>query len=640
MAHNLHAGSYLTMRSVEAIVCELTAVNASITKRSKLDSKTSDSLREKAARQIAYAISNLGDVDFQSAQKLYEAINEAGMSDEATTLMNTAVDGKLDSHLEGQSADIAESSKKLGQDLLYPENWAVDELHSFVSDKSKSFNMKLQMCADHLVWCGVTKPSEKTIGAWLSFCVCLHYKALPSYHILKGFISDLKNMIIASHKPSKFPVIMEYPKSPEALPQHVYDEIFKNDYVPIQISVPHMRDVFANHMPLRGNNKLLKSQTKPSVELAGPEDDGPRKGAAATRPRRSSSSSLGSPKLKEEPSSLGSMSPSPVKTEIPAEPTDDFSSPPDWAADLMNMLSGRESKGSTSSLPPPPVEAMAALTDGPDWAKELHRLLEGACNRAADVKPETALKTEHTPEACKDEPTSEHPSRLGHLQKKLRPKGNLSLRMTHMTDEPAPIGTSDAEPRPTMADLEEKAASALKSVAAKRAEAAAARKKEQIEAAAAKKKEKEEQAAASANKKKGQKTSPSAKTKAGDIRRRLTGKQPQPSSACASSKKSPKAKGASKQGVSVRRMKRPAAVYDSANPPECPEPDDETPIEYNSGKIYNRPNAFRVLRNKSDAYTERSFAHKRWTRPEGFLKSLQAIDDYWAEVQRRGEDVE
>jgi len=638
------------MRSVDAIVCELTAVNASIAKRSKLDSKTSDSLREKAARQIAYAISNLGDVDFQSAQKLYEAINEAGMNDEATTLMNTSVDGKLDSHLDGQSADIAESSKKLGQDLLYPENWTVDELHSSVSDRSKSFNMKLQLCADYLVWCGVTKPSEKTIGVWLSFCVCLHFKVLPSYHILKGFISDLKNMILASHKPAKFPVIMEYPKSPEALPQHVYDEIFKGDYVPIQISVPRMRDVFANHMPLRGNNKLLKSQGKPSVELAAPEDAGPRKGAGISasiperRPRRSSSS-VGSPKLKEETCSLGSASPSPSSVaHVKMEPEDDLSSPPNWAADLMNMLSGRESKGSTSSLPPPPVEAMAALTDGPDWAKELHRLLDGACTRAADVKPEEAVKDEHTPEACKDEPTSEHPSRLGLLQKKLRPKGNLSLRMTHMTDEPAPLYTSDAEPRLTMADLEEKAASALKSVAVKRAEAAAAKKKEQAEAAAAKKTEqteaaatkKKEQAEAAANKKKGQKTSLSAKTKADDIRRRLTGKQPSP--AVASSNKSPKAKGASKQ--TVRTMKRPAAVYTSANPPECPEPDDETPIEYNYGRIYNKPNAFRVLRNKSDAYTERSFSHKKWTRPEGFLQSLQAIDAYWKEINSKGEDVE
>ena len=94
MAHNLHASGYLAMRSVEAIVGELTAVSASIAKRSKMDSKASDNLLGKAARQIAYAISNLGDVDFQSAQKLYGAINEAGMNDEATTLMNTAVDEK------------------------------------------------------------------------------------------------------------------------------------------------------------------------------------------------------------------------------------------------------------------------------------------------------------------------------------------------------------------------------------------------------------------------------------------------------------------------------------------------------------------------------------------------------------------
>ena len=608
------------MRSVEAIVCELTAVNASIAKRSKLDSKTSDNLREKAVRQIAYAISNLGDVDFQSAQKLYEAINEAGMNDEATTLMNTAVDEKLDSHLNSQTADIAESSRKLGQDLLYPENWMVEELHNSVSDRSKSFNLKLQMCADHLVWCGVTKPSEKTIGVWLSLCVCLHFKVLPSYHILSGFITDLKSMVIASRKPAKFPVIMEYPKSPEQLPQHIYDVIFSGDFVPLQVSVPGMRDVFANHMPLRGNSRLLKSQ---GVQLELTALDA----SPAIKRHKGSSSSMESPKPTQAPSSLGSASPSAVAP-VKMEPEDDLSSPPDWAADLMNMLSGRESKGSTSYLPAPPVEAMTALTDGPDWAKELHRLLEGACTRAADVKPEVAVKNEHTPEACKDEPTSEHPSRLGHLQKKLRPKGNLSLRMTQMTDESVTLDTNDAEPRPTMADMEEKATGALKSVAAKRAEAAAAKKREQAEAKKEQAEAKKEQAATAAKQAKA-----AANNKAddirpnADIRKRITGKQSfmkRPASA----------------DTAVRRVKRPASVHTSANPPECPEPGDETPIEYNYGRIYNKPNAFRVLRNKSDAYTERSFSHKKWTRSEGFAKSLQAIDDYWAEIKSKGEDVE
>ena len=610
------------MRSVEAIVCELTAVNASIAKRSKMDSKASDNLLGKAARQIAYAISNLGDVDFQSAQKLYGAITEAGMNDEATTLMNTSVDEKLDSHLNAQTADIAESSRKLGQDLLYPESWMVEELHNGLSDKSKSFITKQQMCADHLVWCGVTKPSEKTIGVWLSLCVCMHFKVLPSYHILSGFITDLKNMVIASRKPAKFPVIMEYPKSPEQLPQHIYDFIFSGDIVPLQISVPGMRDVFANHMPLRGNSKLLKSQGV-QLELTTPN------ASPAIKRHKGSSSSMGSPKPKRAPSSLGYESPSPsAVAPVKMDPEDDLSSPPDWAADLMNMLSGRESKGSTPYLPSPPVEAMTALTDGPDWAKELHRLLEGACTRAAEVKPEEAVKTEHTPEACKDEPTSEHPSILGNLQKRLRPKGNLSLRMTQMTDESATLDTTDAEPRPTMADMEEKATGALKSVAAKRAEAAAAKKKEQAEAkkeqAEAKKKQAEtsaKQAKAAANKKAGD-IRPNA-----DIRRRITGKQSI-------------MKRTASAHTSVRRMKRPASVHTSANPPECPDPGDETPIEYNYGKIYNKPNAFRVLRNKSDAYTERSFSHKKWTRSDGFAKSLQAIDDYWAELKRKGEDVE
>ena len=93
----------------------------------------------------------------------------------------------------------------------------------------------------------------------------------------------------------------------------------------------------------------------------------------------------------------------------------------------------------------------------------------------------------------------------------------------------------------------------------------------------------------------------------------------------------------------VVARKRPAAAvvaYTSENPPLCPGVDDKAPIEYNQGKIYNAKEKFRVLRNKSDSYTENSFSHKKWGREEGFAKSLQAIDAYWAKQLAKGVDVE
>ena len=616
----------LAMRSVDAICAELKAVSSSVSKRFKSDSTGFDNLREKAARQIAFAISNLDDLDFKSSEKLYEAITASGMNDVCTTILTGAVDSQLDSHLDSQTAESGKH--KLGQELMHPENWMIEELYTLCGDKSKSFLTKLQATADHVIQCQVHTPSEKTYGIWLSFVVCMHYKVLPSYNVLRQFLLDMKNMISAARKQRSFAVIWEYPKSPELLAQHVHDEIFKNGCIPIQINLPRMRDVFTNHMPLRGNSKLLKSDKSASVDLDVDPKASPDSSTSKKATRRSSSSLGGSLKSASPSPSPEASSRTKVKAELTNEPEDSLASPPDWAADLMSMLQGRESKGTTPCLPAPPADAMQALTDGPEWAKELHRLLDGACNRAAAVKSE---------KPSTDEPTES--SKIGMLQSRLRPKGNLSLRHTHATADPQ-LGASNAEPRPTMAELEDTAATALKSVASKRAEAAAARKKE----AAAKKREEAEAAKKKAEAAKKKAGDAKAKAKeaetapAANVRRRIWGKQSIP--ATRTSRVAARTRSSSSRVVARKRPAAAVVAYTSENPPLCPGVADKASIEYNQGKIYNTKEKFRVLRDKSDSYTENSFSHKKWGREEGFAKSLQAIDAYWANVMAQGVDVD
>jgi hypothetical protein len=95
-------------------------------------------------------------------------------------------------------------------------------------------------------------------------------------------------------------------------------------------------------------------------------------------------------------------------------------------------------------------------------------------------------------------------------------------------------------------------------------------------------------------------------------------------------------------------MKRPASKAKLSNteasPPKCPKPDDKTPIEYNGGKIYNCEKRFRVLRKRTDSYTENSFAHNKWGRAQAFKLGLKAIDEYWKNKKvldgvKDGEDV-
>ena len=135
----------------------------------------------------------------------------------------------------------------------------------------------------------------------------------------------------------------------------------------------------------------------------------------------------------------------------------------------------------------------------------------------------------------------------------------------------------------------------------------------------------------------------------------LKGKPFVPSKGKPTAKLAPSYKPAAKQAKMKRpaaagsqATKRPASVaeteFTSEQPPTCPAAGDKTPITYNGGRIYNTPDKFRVLCNKNDAYTERSFSHKKWGREPGFKLGLQAVDDNWTRVanalSKKGEDVD
>ena len=182
---------------------------------------------------------------------------------------------------------------------------------------------------------------------------------------------------------------------------------------------------------------------------------------------------------------------------------------------------------------------------------------------------------------------------------------------------------------------------------AKRAERAAEKKRVKQESQLQKTKEHDEQRA------KAEKAKPGAKVGKAGTGAKKAGKTEQGAKdadqEAAGAMKRPAA-AALKRPAAAKALKRPAAAvveeYTPENPPSCPPPEDKTPIEYNGGKIYNTTDKFRVLRKANDAYTEKSFAHKKWGREEGFRAGLKAVDDYWDAVRialqnvKAGEDVD
>ena len=286
-----------------------------------------------------------------------------------------------------------------------------------------------------------------------------------------------------------------------------------------------------------------------------------------------------------------------------------------------------------SGVQPTIKKAMEELSEGPKWARELHDLLEDHCDRAASP----VANKEEEPVAPKEEEPSLGAQRI---QAQLRPKGNLTLRLhqrsaTTKSAAQATV-TGDCEDQVPTAAYEEAASAALRSVAARRAEEAKQRKKERdeerklIEAAKSK--------AASATP--CERDEPEVKHE--QKRTRINGKQPgvkvehaaadqEPAREPAMADPRPKRKG--------RTMKRPAAVFSPDAPPPCPADDDRTPIEYNGGRIYNTKNTLRVLRCKTDMYSEKSFSKKKWTLEGGFKAGLEAIDIYWRELAEKLKDA-
>jgi hypothetical protein len=327
-------------------------------------------------------------------------------------------------------------------------------------------------------------------------------------------------------------------------------------------------------------------------------------------------------------------------SQVKSEPEDSLEQtpaeePPAWAAELIGSL--REAKVPMPAKAEPVIQkAMSGLEDGPAWALELHQLLEGRCS------------------TVKTEPPPEQPSTMTRLRSKLCPKGNLSLRLTNqeeagklsdwttpsLSEPPAekPDNETAATERMPIAAYELVASEALKTVKAKRAEAAAEKKRTKQEEQTKAKGDLADHHAKAAVAKQAAKGKDQVANKAGQ---KPAAKKAEP----VAKKAKPKAKTSTPMKAAV--MKRPAAcviAYSRENPPKCPKPEDKEPIEYHGGKIYNCELKFRVLRKKNDAYNEKSFSHKKWGRKEGFKQGLKVVEEYWdakkaLEGVEDGEDV-
>ena len=126
------------------------------------------------------------------------------------------------------------------------------------------------MLAEYMVSIDINHPQEQTLKYWLAMLVRLHFgDRFPSYQSIFEMLLDLKHAIESSRKKPRFPPLSRYPNTPRELPQHVFNEFFK-DEPPTSITIDRFTQTANHHIPLRKNSKLLtkSNRAQSSADIA------------------------------------------------------------------------------------------------------------------------------------------------------------------------------------------------------------------------------------------------------------------------------------------------------------------------------------------------------------------------------------
>ena len=109
------------MRTVKNIVDEIKSLHTTVGARKKLGTPTSQNLVEKLVSAITKAIENLQELDVDSANLLYSALDACDVDAASKMMLSSAIDGRLEAILDAEE-DLIE-----GQGLETSTHHGVDD---------------------------------------------------------------------------------------------------------------------------------------------------------------------------------------------------------------------------------------------------------------------------------------------------------------------------------------------------------------------------------------------------------------------------------------------------------------------------------------------------------------------------------
>ena len=221
------------------------------------NARMSEDVKANCVAQLASKIRSMPQCSTSDAVHLCQAISSLTMPDAFSTALQTAVDARLSSAV---AAAPAMPKEQLKPQLLLSICEYLSEADWILIDNGTCSPMQImQVIANRLSRLGVRSLHEQTVKWSVALVVWIMRKRsneLPSYGSIFEYVCTFKELYKQHKGPYPHRMLLNFPMTPDGLPDEVRNHAYDAEDGPISRSLPHFQSL-GEQVPLRQNSALL-----------------------------------------------------------------------------------------------------------------------------------------------------------------------------------------------------------------------------------------------------------------------------------------------------------------------------------------------------------------------------------------------
>ena len=224
-------------------------------------------LRKNLAQSMAVSVASLSVLTAKDAS----AFTTALLGDpygEFTALVRSAVDSRLQSTcVDHTRAVVSPKGSTITSVHRYPHNALPDATWTVIRNPKVPPYSKMSMLVHQMGLLGIANAHEQTFRWWVALYVLCAYNKPPHPDDIHRDLLSMKLALLNQRLHVPFAPLAEYPEHASDLPDSIRAFAYTDDAPAVNMHVEQLKDVALNHVPLRGNSKLLSAGYRRSLQL-------------------------------------------------------------------------------------------------------------------------------------------------------------------------------------------------------------------------------------------------------------------------------------------------------------------------------------------------------------------------------------